>query len=158
MKEKLQLDSIDETCKKLDQVIRRREERIKNAPPVEYTFAEEFREQGGIGTYVFPLRPIVIENYGRIVIGLEPVFKEGVLYLQIRQRPNSMYANKVYVLPMQCQRLATFTHKMSFFEGVQFVEWCPEHKATVFLSYPPDDAGTLHIDTFGSVMATVWYE
>ena len=128
-------------------------------PPESTAFATADRFRGRHGwQYRIPFAPVVHPQHGRIMVGLEPVLEGGVIrqfFLWFHHHDIPDLETPIAIQTPQAVEftgITTFNYKTtdaaSFFAGVWRVVPCEEHPgALMFLSYPPDDATALIVDT-----------
>jgi len=132
-----------------------------------FASADRFRTRHG-WQYRIPFAPVVDPKHGRIMVGLEPVLVGGIirqLYLWFDHHGIPGLEDPIAIPTPQATDgtgIMTFNYRTrdaaSFFAGVWRVAVCQEHPgALMFLSYPPDDATALLIDTL-TTSISVHYE
>jgi len=137
-------------------------------PPDEtvFTSADRYRTRYA-WQYRIPFSPVVDPKRGRIMVGLEPALEGGIirqLYLWFDHHDIADLDEAIAIQTpqaIQCTGISTFnfgaTDTASFFAGVWRVAPCKEHPgALMFLSYPPDDATALVIDTLTTSISVHW--
>ena len=129
--------------------------------------ADRFRTRHG-WQYRIPFSPVVDPKHGRIMVGIEPALEGGVIRQLFVWFDHHDIADLSEPIAIQTPQAVQFTGIMtfnyrttdaaSFFAGVWRVAPCTEHPgALMFLSYPPDEATALIVDTL-TTSISVHYE
>jgi hypothetical protein len=132
-----------------------------------FASADRFRTRHG-WQYRIPFSPVVDPKHGRIMVGIEPALEGGIirqLYLWFDHHGIADLEEPIAIPTPQAvdgTGIHTFNYRTndaaSFFAGVWRVAVCQKHPGgLMFLSYPPDDAVALILDTFSSSIS-VHYE
>ena len=133
-----------------------------------FASADRFRAKAHGWQYRIPFSPVVDPKHGRIMVGLEPVIEGGIirqLYVWFDCHSIADLREPLAIPTPQATDgtgILTFVYQLSraasFFAGVWQVVPCTEHSGNLMLlSYPPDDATALMIDTLTSSIS-VHYE
>jgi hypothetical protein len=135
--------------------------------PTQFTSPDRYRGAHG-WQYRIPFSPVVHPNHGRIMVGIEPLIEGGIirqLFVWFDHHDIPDLEQPIAIPTPQAGEgtsITTFNFRTSdvasFFAGVWRVALCREHPGgLMFLSYPPDDASALIVDTL-STSISVHYE
>jgi len=138
------------------------------AEATEFASADRFRNRHRGWAYRIPFSPVVHPQHGRIMVGIEPAMEGAAirqLYVWFDHHDIEELQQPIAIPTPQAVEatgISTFNFRTrdaaSFFEGCWLVVPCKDHPGgLIFLSYPPDDASALIVDTLSSTIS-VHYE